>query len=245
MIRWGCRHPCSPARPANVTPTGYRYCDACYDLIEAFTDKRSRPDDDDDDVLVPGSPRADDVFQMVAMSVEDTDVCEYVFALLLERDPRFMTMPVLQQVLNHIQSRAYFATIYMGYKEKHTYEQVIQVVCEEYAQLAREQNRALGLETSIVSIPKVRDRDAESIYWHPEREEEREWHRQQQQQQQLLDNDNNDNRRYSPTRPLDYHSSPSSPPSWWWKEQQQQQQDPDEDEFPLTQQWVDDEDDPE
>lgn len=232
MIRWGCRHPSSAARPANVTLTGYRYCDACFDIIEGLTTdaKRSRSDDEEEDkVLVPGSPRADDVLKMVAMSTEDTDVCEHVFTLLLERDPRFMTMPVLQQVLNHIQSRAYFATIFMGYKEKHTYERVIQIVCDEYAQLAREQNRALGLAKSIVSIPEVRDSDKESIIWIPERKEERELRRQQ--QQQLLDDDDDDNnRRYSP-------SPPSSPPSWWWK--QQQQQEPDEDAFPLTQHWVD------
>lgn len=157
MIRWGCRHP-DPGGPPRVTPTGYRYCGPCFELIEGLTEKRQRKEEEEkeeeeEEILAPATPRRDEDVLFNVLNTESRAVRVDVFFELKHGNPLYLTLPMLQHMLNHFQSGAYEKTLNRRVKEEEDeYQLVLELVCAEFTKLAEAQARAL--ELNIVSIPE-------------------------------------------------------------------------------------------
>lgn len=161
MIPWGCRHPSSspdPGGPPRVTPTGYRYCGPCFELIEGLTEKRQREEpeeeEEEEEILAPATPRRDEHVLLNVLDTESRQVRVYVFSELIHGNPLYLTLPMLQQVLNHFQSGAYEMTINRRVRqEEKNYQAVLKLVCAEFTKKTIAQAQALGMNR--VSIPEA------------------------------------------------------------------------------------------
>lgn len=156
MIRWGCRHP-DPSGLIRVTPTGYRWCGPCFELIEGLTEKRQREEPEEEkeeeEILAPATPRREEDVLLNVLNTESREVRVDVFFELKHGNPLYLTLPMLQQVLNHFQSGAYEKTLNRRVREEEAdFQAVLKLVCAEFTRQTEAQARALGL--NIVSIPE-------------------------------------------------------------------------------------------
>ena len=155
MIQWGCRHPCSQPK---VNYTGYRYCQPCFALIEGLTLKRERQEVEEDEVLVPSSQPERTAMENVKR-VETIEDRELIFDSIEQGDPRYFTLPILQQVVNHFQSGAYDRLAVEVFDEQR--QTVLELVCGTFARLSHEEAQRAG--TKWVSIPVANDNG--TVYW--------------------------------------------------------------------------------